>query len=67
MNIHGPVQIMAAISVALKNHVRAGIRNVSDLIERRFADFVGVPHQNFHSRQQWEELLGAEPQPERGT
>jgi hypothetical protein len=42
-------------------HVRIGTRTVSDLIERRFAEFAGVPYQNPLSRQQWEELWEAEP------
>jgi hypothetical protein len=61
MNICRPVQIIAAISVAFGNHVQVGIRTVSDLIEHRFAEFAGVPYQNSHSRQQWEELFRSEP------
>jgi hypothetical protein len=33
---------------------------VSDFIERRFAEFAGVPYQNSLSRQQWEELWETE-------
>jgi hypothetical protein len=48
--------------------VRTGIRTVTDLMERRFAEFAGVPYQNPLSRQQWEELWETEadeakPQP----
>jgi hypothetical protein len=49
-------QFMAAIFAAPGHHVQVGIRDVSDLIERRFATFAGVPYQDFVSRQQWEEL-----------
>jgi hypothetical protein len=51
-----PVQFIAAIFVALGYHAQVGIRSVSDLIERRFAEFAGVPYQNPFSRQLWEEL-----------
>jgi hypothetical protein len=55
-----PVQFMAAIFVALGYHVRVGIRTASDLIERRFAEFAGVPNQGPLSRQQWEALWETE-------
>jgi hypothetical protein len=42
-----------------------GVRTVTDVMERRFAEFARVPYQNPLSRQQWEELweTEAEPQP----
>jgi hypothetical protein len=43
INMRRPVEITAAIFVALGNHVRVGIRTLSDLIEHRFAEFAGVP------------------------
>jgi hypothetical protein len=54
------VQFMAAFFIALGCHLRKGIRTVSDLIERRFAEFAGVPCQNPLSRQRWEELWETE-------
>ena len=57
------VQFVAAFFVALEYHVRLGIRTVSDLVERRFAEFAGVPYQNPLSRQQWEELWETEASP----
>jgi hypothetical protein len=61
MDNRRPFQSMAAFSVALGYRVRIGTRTVSDLIERRFAEFAGVPYQNPLSRQQWEELWEEEP------
>jgi hypothetical protein len=58
-----PVQSMAAFFVALGCHVRIGIRTVSDLLERRFTEFAGVPCQSLLSRQQWEELWETEAEP----
>jgi hypothetical protein len=60
MDNRRPVQFMAATFVALGYHVRIGIRTVSDLIGRRFAEFAGVPYQNPRSRQRWEELWETE-------
>ena len=37
-----------------------GIRHVGDLMERRFAQFAGVPYQTPVCRQQWEELWETE-------
>jgi hypothetical protein len=42
------------------HHVRLAIRAVSDHMERRFAEFAGVPSQNPLSRQQWEDLWETE-------
>jgi hypothetical protein len=56
----GEVQFAAAIFVALRYHVRVGIRTASDLLERRFAEFAGVPYQNPLGRQQWEDLWETE-------
>jgi hypothetical protein len=60
MDNRRPVQFMAALIVALGYHVRMGIRTVIDLMERRFAEFAGVPYQNPLSRQHWEELWETE-------
>jgi hypothetical protein len=59
MDHHRLVQFRAAFLIALGYHVRKGIRTVSDLMERRFAEFAGVPCQNL-SRRQWEELWETE-------
>ncbi len=59
-----PVQFMAAFIVAVAFNFRVGIRTISDLIERRFADFADVPYHNPLRRQQWEELWETEAQPE---
>ena len=63
MDNRRPAQSMAAFFVALGRHVRMGIRIVTDLIERRFAGFAGVPYQSPLSRQQWEELWETEAEP----
>jgi hypothetical protein len=41
-------------------NLRMGIRIVSDLLERRFAQFARVPYQGPLTRQHWEELWEAE-------
>jgi hypothetical protein len=56
-------QFMTAVFVALAYQVRTGIRTVSDLIERRFAEFAGVPYQTSLYRQQWEELWQTQAEP----
>ena len=56
MDYRRPVQFMIAFLVAVGLRLRLGIQGISDLAERRFADFAGVPYQNRLSRQQWEEL-----------
>jgi hypothetical protein len=50
------VPLLAAFFVALGCQIRKAIRTVSDLVERRFAEFAGVPYQNSVDRQQWEDL-----------
>jgi hypothetical protein len=55
-----PIQSMAAIFAALGYHARAAIRTLNDLMERRFAEFAGVPYQGPLSRQQWQELWETE-------
>jgi hypothetical protein len=57
------VQFMAAFFVALGYHLRIGIHTVSDLMERRFAEFAGVPCENPLSRRQWEDLWETEAEP----
>jgi hypothetical protein len=49
-----------ALFVALGDHVRVGLRSVSELVERRFAKFADVPYQSIQSRQQRADILGAE-------
>jgi hypothetical protein len=51
-----PVAFLTAFVVELGCRVRKTVRTVSDLIEWRFAEFVGVAYQSRVSRQQWEEL-----------
>jgi hypothetical protein len=61
MDHRRPFQSMAAFFVDLGYDVRIGMRTMSDLVERRFAEFARVPYQNPLSRQQWQELWEAEP------
>ena len=56
MDNRRPNQSMAALFAPVGYRVRRRVRTVSDLIERRFAEFAGVPYQDPLSRQQWEEL-----------
>jgi hypothetical protein len=63
MDHRGPVQFMAASFVALGYQVRTGVRTVGDLIERRFAEFAGVPYPGPLDRRQWEELWETEAEP----
>jgi len=51
-----PIPFVATLFVALGYHLRESIHTLSDLVERRFAEFASVPYQNRLSRQQWEEL-----------
>jgi hypothetical protein len=55
-------QCMAAFLVAIGINLRLGIRTISDLVERRFADFADVPYPNPLSRL-WEELWETEAEP----
>jgi hypothetical protein len=50
------VPFLAAIVVALRSQVPKAIHAVGDHVERRFAEFAGVPYHSPFSRQQWEEL-----------
>jgi hypothetical protein len=61
MDNRRPVPFMAPNFPALVNHLWVSIRTVGDLLERRFAEFAGLPYQDALSRQQWEELWEAEP------
>jgi hypothetical protein len=63
MDHRQPVQSMAAFLVAVGFHLRLGIQTSGDLMERRFADFAGVPYLNPLRRQQWEELWEMEAEP----
>jgi len=45
---------------AVGHRAWAGIRILSDLLERRFADFAGVPYENRLRRREWEELWETE-------
>ncbi len=55
-----PVHLMVAFLAAVGFHMQLGLRMISDLVERRFADFADVPYLNPLSRQQWEELWETE-------
>jgi hypothetical protein len=55
-----PVQFMTTFFAPLGSQVRTAIQTVSDLLERRFVQFAGVPYQSPASRQEWEELWEAE-------
>jgi hypothetical protein len=50
------VPLLAAFVVALRSHVPKAIHAMGDHVERRFAEFAGVPYESHVSRQQWEEL-----------
>jgi hypothetical protein len=50
------VPFLAAIVVALRFQVPKALHAVGDHVERRFAEFAGVPYQSPVSRQQWKEL-----------
>ena len=60
MDNRRPVQLIAPIFVALVNHLRVSIHTVGEVLERRFAEFAGVPYQAPVSRQQWEEFWETE-------
>jgi hypothetical protein len=51
-----PVPFLAALVVALRCQVPKTIHTISDLVERRFAEFAGVPYQSPVGRRQWEEF-----------
>jgi hypothetical protein len=56
-----PVKLMAApFFAAVGYHVRTSICTVSELIERRFAEFADLPYQNPITREQWEQLWESE-------
>jgi hypothetical protein len=55
-----PVPLLAAFFVALGCQVRKAIHTLSELIERRFAEFSGVPYRTPVDRQQWEDLWETE-------
>jgi hypothetical protein len=63
MDDRRPIQSMAAIFAALGYLARLGIGTVTDLMERSFAEFAGVPYQGPLSRQQWQEMWEAEAIP----
>jgi hypothetical protein len=58
-----PLQVMAAVFAAIGYRVRMRLCTVSDLIERRFAQFAGLPYQSPASREQWEALWEIEGMP----
>ena len=45
---------------ALGHRAWAGIRTLSDLLERRFAEFAGVPYEEPFCRREWEDLWETE-------
>lgn len=51
-----PIAFLAAFVVALRSQVPKAILVMGDLVERRFVEFAGVPHQSRARRRQWEEL-----------
>jgi hypothetical protein len=53
---HQAVPFLAAFVVALRCQAPKAIHAMGDHLERRFAEFAGVPYQSPVSRQQWEEL-----------
>ena len=55
-----PVHFMVAFLAVVGFNMQLGLRTIGDLVERRFADFAGVPYLNPLSRQQWEELWETE-------
>jgi hypothetical protein len=50
------VAFLAAFVVALRCQVPKAIHAMGDHVERRFAEFAGVPYQSPVSRRQWEAL-----------
>jgi hypothetical protein len=56
------VPLLAAIFVALGYQMRKATRSASDLVERRFARFAGVPYHNLVDRQQWGDLWETHPE-----
>jgi len=50
------VAFLAAFVVALRCQVPKAIHAMGDHVERRFAEFAGVPYQSPVSRRQWETL-----------
>jgi hypothetical protein len=50
------VPFLAALVVALRCQVPKTIQAMVDHVERRFAEFAGVPYLSPVSRQQWEAL-----------
>jgi hypothetical protein len=60
MEDHLPIQFKALSFDVVGCQLRAGVRTLSDLLARRFADFAGVPYQNPLSRREWEELWETE-------
>lgn len=50
------VPLLGAFFVAFRCHVPKAIYAMGDEVDRRFAEFAGVPYQSPISRQEWEEL-----------
>jgi hypothetical protein len=55
-----PAPLLAVFFVALACQVRKAIHTLNNLMERRFAQFAGVPYANPVCRQQWEDLWETE-------
>jgi hypothetical protein len=50
------VPFLATFVVALRCQMPRAIHAMGNYVERRFAEFAGVPYQSPVSRQQWEEM-----------
>jgi hypothetical protein len=50
------VPFLAVFVVALRCLLPEAIHAMGDHVERRFAEFAGVPYRSRDSRQQWEDL-----------
>ena len=56
-----PAPFLGAFFVAARYRALLRIRTATDFIERRFADFAGVPYYEPDCRQLWEEVWEKEP------
>jgi hypothetical protein len=49
------------VSVVIGDRTRATIRAMSEILQRRFAAFAGVPYHAPHDLEQWKQLWETEP------